>query len=156
LKRSSDGGQSWQTVRPDFRTGWCIVTPGGALECLDVDSSPSIESFSLGRSDDHGAPWREIFAQGVCRVVGGGVRPTDGSIVYAVAGIDVVRSTDDGLTFQIIPNSPQVGRLQVLANGHLLTAFQGGSGGYRSIDQGATWQKIDRSTVLPVVEEGSG
>ena len=35
LLRSSDGGWTWQTVSPRFRSDPCIVTPAGALECRE-------------------------------------------------------------------------------------------------------------------------
>ena len=49
LKRSSDGGWTWQTVAPTFFSDPCMVTPGGAIECLAVITSTL--RAGLARSD---------------------------------------------------------------------------------------------------------
>jgi len=161
LKRSIDGGWTWQALASPFvSSGPCIVTPSGALECLDVTLSyPG--SVPVVRSEDHGVTWRSITpppgpAAGTSLPISALV--TGASVIYAAAGNNGVwRSTDDGLTFQAIPNSPAVTILQVLRNGHLLAAPDTRtSGGFRSTDQGTTWQPIDGLYGLPGVEDANG
>ncbi|HEY7374168.1 MAG TPA: sialidase family protein, partial [Polyangia bacterium] len=100
LERSSDGGWTWQTAAPTFFSDPCTVTPGGALECLNV-ATPSMR-VPLGRSDDHGATWTEVPLPASLSPYNGFGLATDGSIVYLAAS-GVARSSDDGRTFQVIP-----------------------------------------------------
>lgn len=156
LLRSSDGGWTWQTVSPTFFSDQCIVTPGGALECTNVitASMRTVYAHTLARSDDHGATWRYVpFPTEMWQYDPIGLG-TDGSTVY-LAGDLIARSTDDGRTFQTIPNSPRASSIQVLRNGHLLAAGVNGGPGFHSDDQGATWQQV-AFLRLPVIEEDTG
>ncbi len=158
LKRSRDDGRTWQALASPFGAGPCIVTPSGALECQGV-SVAGLDLQTVGRSDDHGATWRNVnVPPGLGSVNTSPVLATIGSVVYVSGGSGLARSIDDGLTFELIPNGPSVGSLQVLHNGHLLVtdATSGADAGYRSTDQGASWQPIQNLTTLPVVEDASG
>ena len=153
LRRSSDGGRTWQNLGPWVASG-CVVTPSGALECAGVSPAPySPDAVAVGRSEDHGVTWRKVdfFVERI-NVGDDPSLATDGTNVYAALG-SFARSTDDGRTFQVVPGSPGGARLQALRNGDLLSA--GGSGGYRSADRGATWQRLDLLS-LPVVEDRAG
>jgi hypothetical protein len=157
LRRSSDGGWTWQALGSYFAAGpACVVTAAGALMCTNV-SAPS-GTLAVGRSDDHGVSWHAI-------PIPAGATPSSpiapvwiasGAGSVYLAGNGVARSSDGGQTFQYLANSPNVTRLQVLRNGHLLALASAGATGYRSSDQGTTWQSIDRLYGLPVVEEASG
>ncbi|HMF41980.1 MAG TPA: hypothetical protein VKQ32_15000 [Polyangia bacterium] len=152
LLRSSDGGWTWEIASPAFSADPCIVTPAGALECPNVVTASM--RAQVARSDDHGETWHEVtFPTENYWSMGIGLA-TDGSTVYLAAGA-VARSTDDGRTFQTIPNGPVVVSVQALRNGHLLAAGSNGSAGFRSDDQGATWQVFEFSK-LPLVEDGTG
>jgi hypothetical protein len=156
LLRSSDGGWTWQTVSPAFSSDQCIVTPGGALECTNVITAAtrSFNARTVARSDDHGATWREVpYASETVQYNPIGLA-TDGFSVYLAADL-VSRSTDDGRTFQVIPNSPASIGVQALRNGHLLAAGINGGPGFRSDDHGATWQQRDFFK-LPLIEDRAG
>ena len=156
LKRSSDDGRSWQTVASPFASGPCIATPAGALMCDGV-SIGTQELMLFARSDDHGATWRAAdVPPGLGETNGSAVLSTDGSMVYVAGPSGIGRSTDDGLTFHLVPGGPALGSLQALRSGHLLANQELGSGGYRSDDQGATWQPLDALPPLPVVEDAGG
>ncbi len=156
LKRSSDGGTTWQTVASPFGASRCIVTPSGALECAGT-STASSPSIPLARSEDHGATWRSVDVPALFLPSTPGLAlASSGSVVYLADGAGLARSTDDGLTFQLLPNSPFVGSMQVLRNGHLLVTELDGSAADRSTDQGATWQPIDDLRGLPVIEDAIG
>jgi hypothetical protein len=136
------------------------VTPGGAIECLDVDLPPADPSI-VGRSEDHGATWQPADAPpGLGEINASTALAASGSVVYLSGPAGIAQSIDDGLTFQLIPNGPALGSLQALRNGHLLATQEignsAGNGGYRSIDQGATWQSIPNLPTLPVVEDAAG
>jgi len=156
LLRSSDGGWTWQTVSPTFFSDQCIVTPGGALECTNVVTSAtrSFNARTVARSDDHGATWHEVpYPSETVQYFPIGLG-TDGASVYLAAD-SVSRSTDDGRTFQAIPNSPASSSVQALRNGHLLAAGVNGGPGFRSDDHGATWQQRDFFR-LPLIEDPPG
>jgi hypothetical protein len=156
LKRSSDGGWTWQTVNPSFYSDACLVTPGGVLECGVLN--PTTNVVGPARSADHGVTWTNIAppaaaSPGTTLPLSSLVRA--GSVIYAATGANVLRSTDDGLSFQIIANSPKASSLQALADGHLL-AVDGTGNSLRSVDGGTTWQAIATLYGLPVIEDPTG
>ena len=155
LKRSSDGGWTWQIVASPFAADACTVTPGGALICRNVTISTDMPLW-LARSDNHGATWREVqLPTGPGGEPVGALVTTDGSNVYITGDGGFARSSDDGRTFQVIPNSRNVRELQALRNGHLL-GIELVNGGFRSTDHGTTWEPIDGLLALPVIEDAAG
>ena len=161
LLRSQDNGVTWQMVVSPFYASRCIVTPGGALECMGVSGIAG--DFALARSDDRGATWRSVAPPPA-------IPPAStfsvtslvafGSTVYA-AGSGIARSDDDGRTFQTISGQTisggqTIGALQVLRSGHLLAQVPFDAKVYRSTDGGATWQMLERLFTVPVAEDATG
>ena len=102
------------------------------------------------RSEDHGATWKDVPNLKVSVKVIANL----GSVVYAGSS-GVMRSDDDGLTYQLLSGSPTVSSLQVLKSGHILAGASLNQV-YRSTDRGVTWKTLSRPFPLPVLDDGKG
>jgi photosystem II stability/assembly factor-like uncharacterized protein len=151
--RSTDGGQSWSNAGLSGRNVAALVpTPTGALVA-------GITGWNgqLHRSEDHGGTWPRVEIEPFVHALA--VDP-DGVIV-ASSGTKVLRSSDDGRTWQQVqhPSGPRdINALTFTPSG---TLFGGGEAGvFRSSNQGRSWSRVgqwDFGTIraLAVDQEGN-
>lgn len=156
LLRSHDDGKQWEAVTAPSWEG-CITTAKGTLIC----ANPKLLQVGLSRSTDRGATWNHIHVNRsgppLNRDVTVELLATHGATVYATYYQGIARSDDDGVTFKALPRGldSSVDALQVLRNGHLL-ALTFARELHRSVDQGATWKKLEQALPLPVGETSGG
>ncbi|HEX9669188.1 MAG TPA: hypothetical protein VGC93_06845, partial [Thermoanaerobaculia bacterium] len=145
LQRSRDGGMTWRRTfvgTPTDERGWFIfgrllvdplrpnVVYATGRDCYLHAGCPP----TLYRSDDGGISWR-LWRAGVAVAQPDPSRP---GVVYVPSGADLLRTRDDGATFQTIGRvSSGFSALVVEGDGTLVAAT--GQGVLRSHDDGRTW-----------------
>jgi photosystem II stability/assembly factor-like uncharacterized protein len=144
--RSSDNGETWKEVNSGFKN-----PPIVGVNCLLADGATLFAGTNWGlyRSTDYGVSW---------------IQPTDsvlsrrsfytmakkGSTLYAILDHNAVfRSNDNGNTWTGI-NTPPYILYSILINGNaILIASEAGM--RRSIDDGASWSRINIGGTYPKV-----
>jgi hypothetical protein len=136
IYRSSDGGKTWEnTLRPDNANG-----------TRDIEYAYDIPNVMFATAQGNAAgPGAGGFGGGGAAAAPAANAPTPPN------GTALFKSIDSGKTWTKVPNlPPYTGRISVAVamhtNGQRLYvvggALQGGSGLYRSDDQGATWEHM--------------
>jgi photosystem II stability/assembly factor-like uncharacterized protein len=153
--RSGDGGATWEA-----RNGGLTLPDGNTagVSVVRLTSDPSIlyaaSGILLFRSTDEGAHWAPAFADplvslGIADVL---VDPRDPEVVFLAAG-ELLVSRDGGAVWETVSLGPAPPTLQVLAldpqNPDVLFAG-GGSGLFRSADNGRAWQQVRQAAVQAV------
>lgn len=162
LLRSIDDGASWSVVNESFRPWSCVVTEATGMTCTGRDRR--LYPISV-RSTDHGVTWKPwsvpAFAQAPFMDELYAVAAHGETVYVSGKRVDeprgqVARSRDGGLTFELLPNGPEVSELQVLPNGHVF-GYHGILGPtYSSADDGASWKELATTVSLPVTADDDG
>jgi photosystem II stability/assembly factor-like uncharacterized protein len=150
--RSNDGGQNWSNAGQSGRNVAALVrTPTGALVA-------GITGWNgqLHRSEDRGGAWPRVEIEPFVHALA--VHP-DGVIV-ASSGTKVLRSSDDGRTWQQVQHpsgSRDINALTFTPSG---TLFGGGEAGvFRSSNQGRSWSRVgqwDFGTIRALAADAEG
>jgi len=138
---TGDGGKTWKVSRGagGDSTGTIIAT--GATEFFAMNLKGQ-----LARSLDAGKSWKHLAKLEKGNHTGHLLCLTDGTLLFSGSkGGGLQRSTDGGLTFSLIPDSPSGRALYQLADGSILYAAGGGI--MESGDDGATWQRTFKTTL---------
>ena len=136
LKRSGDGGGSWEDVRPDG-------LPGTDVHGLAVDPANELTMYAaiadkgLFRSTDRGESFEQV-SEGVGPAVYG--LAVSGDRVLAAEQRGIFASDDGGTTWINALEESVVGLAVSPGDGG--TVLTTGSGIFRSTDGGATWRKV--------------
>jgi photosystem II stability/assembly factor-like uncharacterized protein len=137
LKKSADGGASWEDVRPDGLPG--IDVHGFAVDPGDDQVIyAAIAGEGLYRSDDGGASFEDV-SKGVGPAVYGLAVTPDGRVLAAEQR-GVFASEDGGTTWQTLLEENVVGL--AVRPGDEQTILAVGSGIFRTSDGGRTWRKV--------------
>lgn len=144
IYRSGDGGATWEAH-----------SLTAAIRDVRLTSDPAILYASSGnqllRSVDGGEHWADVFGGSptspyITDVL---VDPRDPDVVFLATG-DVQGSRDGGVTWETVPVRTEPASILVLAldprNPDVLYAG-GGSGLFRSADNGRTWQQVAAADV---------
>jgi len=154
LRWSDDAGAHWTASALDgVRVGAtpiiyaAAVDPENAEVVLVTSAGASAPGDRLYRSTDGGATLREVLATraAITGVIFDGTAPGAAVLVSTIAG--AFRSTDGGATFAPLPDPPQLGCLGARGDALLGCASNwqpDAKALARSIDGGATWQKLLR------------
>jgi photosystem II stability/assembly factor-like uncharacterized protein len=137
LKRSPDGGGSWEDVRPDGLPG--IDVHGLAIDPANERTMyAAIAGRGLFRSADGGETFEQV-SEGVGPAVYGLGVTADGRVLAAEQR-GVFASDDGGTTWNNVLEESVVGL--AVSPGDERTILTTGSGIFRSTDRGATWRKV--------------
>lgn len=139
LKRSSDGGGTWEDVRPDGLPGLDIH--GFVVDPRFRDGSviyAAVAGKGLFRSDDGGKTFDQV-SKGVGPAVYG-LAVTAGGRLFAAEQRGLFASDDDGRTWRIALEESVIGVAARPGEGDTILAT--GDGIFRSTDGGATWDKV--------------
>jgi len=129
VNRSTDGGQSWQTINNgfvNFEIRALVVKDNGYLFAGTNDS----QAGTVFRSTDNGENWLRVdnFPTGI--TINGLAVGLNGEIIATASGYHVLcqKSTDDGITWQDIKYGQDIGCGKVAFNsaGDLFSASWGG------------------------------
>jgi photosystem II stability/assembly factor-like uncharacterized protein len=141
LFRSSDGGATWVDISSSLPTGvgftkWPLVLNAN-LHLLGTSGS----NAGVFRTTNGGAAWSRVYAGSVSSPA---LVAKDGSIYWLLdQGQGVIRSTDQGLTWQVMRAVGQISTtaqsLIELPDGRLATF---GTSVIVSADHGVTWQPV--------------
>ncbi len=154
IRKSVDGGQSWRPMLSLYKKGWIasvLLAPSRPSSLYAAFWRGSFEKWSdvvdLGvyKSSDGAKTWQRTMHLSVSRehspVVALAADPRRPTVLYAVVGTRVFRSTDAGHGWSFIGEGlPQGGDVTGLAaaRGTVYAAF-GEKGIYASADGGRTW-----------------
>jgi photosystem II stability/assembly factor-like uncharacterized protein len=142
--RSTDGGTTWQGVNQGLANAdvWSLaISPAYA-----ADHTLFAETYGAGlfRSTDSGESWQPLKG-GARALAVSSAYATDHTLFSADGALS--RSTDGGASWQVVipalsePGVRVVALSPAYSSDHTLYAG-GGSGLFRSVDSGATWQTI--------------
>jgi hypothetical protein len=162
--RTTDGGANWTSaVLPETsaESGFEVQVPNGNGSALDCPTASQCVVVSVlagflsnqgfvdvWRTTDAGKSWKETQIPGIHQVFPGITCP-DASECWIPTGSGVLRSTDGGSTWQVVP-TPSV----QTAQGQPSDAWQsvsctsvsdcvlGGPGMVATVDGGATWEQV--------------
>lgn len=161
LLKSTNGGGNWTTLLPGFFVNSISVHPANPSILLaaahDFIPPPGPESvlgpeFSIVRSADGGSSWTTTFPSANANAVV--FDPTNGNYAYVTTSSGLYRSTDSGVTWNLVPGnglpSSPFGQLSLAiapsSSNILYLAIKGPSGSligfYKSADGGATWARL--------------
>jgi hypothetical protein len=163
LLKSTDGGNSWletglkHIFEDQMTIQRLIMHPTNHNILLAAVTGTNGNLRGIWRSADGGTSWKNVAGGGKFDVE---FNPGDPNIVYCVGWKNLARSTDAGLTWNVI-NSPVLpytettwAKISVTpANPHMLIAqFLNPNNGYthslyKSWDDGLTWTKINSDAV---------
>lgn len=150
---SEDDGRTWQDVPAELPS---LDIHGFARDPADPDRMWAYPATGgLWLSADGGRRWEQVTAQNVLMPVA--VRTSAGTELLGVTEQGVVRSRDDGRTWEPAgdPELYPIASLAATPDGAVLVA--GGPGGLaRSDDGGRTWQRLpwDEEALAVAVAEG--
>lgn len=126
--RSADGGETWETLEGPYE--------GSLFGVIGTNEPGTLLAYGLRgnlfRSTDFGDSWQPIelkVARGTLEFgLAGATLVEDGSLVLVGNGGSVLRSTDDGQTFNVYNRADRIALAGVsgLADGGLLLVGQGG------------------------------
>ncbi len=127
--RSPDWGQTWETLKGPYQ--------GSLFGALGTGKAGGVLVYGLRghlfRSDDFGSSWQQIVVEspnnGVLEFgLADGNRLNDGSIVVVGHGGTVLKSTDQGNSFDLVNRADRLSLAGVTAldNGNLILVGQGG------------------------------
>ncbi|MDD0975240.1 YCF48-related protein [Pseudomonas sp. TNT2022 ID681] len=126
--RSSDNGQTWETVQGPYE--------GTLFGVIGTSQANTLLAYGLRgnlyRSTDFGTSWDKIALQGVRGPLEFGLYGAtlldDGSLVLVGNGGTVLRSSDDGVSFAVVNRADRLALSAVsgLADGNLIVVGQGG------------------------------
>jgi hypothetical protein len=111
---SMDGGATWSLYRTTFLSGWAEQTGPYVIDATTIVYATAVNGLWLTK--DHGATWKDVTPAGVTGATGGEftthpLRPRpDGT--YYLASYNrggLIRSTDHGDSWSLIPESPRGG-----------------------------------------------
>lgn len=155
VMKSVDGGGSWNVINNGFPR-----QANGSLQATTVWVDPSNPDFvlvgipgGLARSVDGGATWLRTTIEGnIQNVEFDPFAP--GTIYVGVSQTGIVKSTDQGLTFQTL-STPAVSEVlpDRFRQGRLIGA--GPAGIFESTDSGATWVQRSSAGVMPNLAQDS-
>jgi photosystem II stability/assembly factor-like uncharacterized protein len=147
---STDEGENWQPLADKNK----ILDSRAVVYDIKIDEKNPATIYSAVfqnnfgkalRSYDNGNSWQEIYV-----VSGGGstvnnveIDSLNNGIIYlGTSGGDFLKSTDFGLSWQMIKRfSSSVNNIKVdPKNNQIIYAVTGGHGLFKSIDQGQNWQ----------------
>lgn len=159
--KSTDRGETWKAVAEVPRT-WVetLVADPAAPQTVYAGGSainPRGGSPVTVRSTDGGETWSQV-----AEMLGMGVLAVDRGVVYAVNFSGLLRSRDQGRTWERIQNPPgavNVGATEILVDpstpGLLYAAFAGvyglKPGVYRTNDGGITWELVGEGLLNTLV-----
>jgi photosystem II stability/assembly factor-like uncharacterized protein len=133
--RSQDAGENWVLTN---------LPPAARPRVILSDPEMPDRVYAAGNglwvSADGGYEWSEIagLEAPVTDVV---INPEDSAFLLAATRVGIYRSSDRGVSWQLIPNSPPVERLTV-ATAKPFLAFGAGKYVFSSTDRGDTWISI--------------
>ena len=136
--RSEDAGGTWKAVDPDV---YAFLLPLTIAIDPETPSTVYVAGDSLARSTDHGATWTrlETYAEDVFQDFA--VAPSDPRTLYAFRGVRILRSTDAGVSFDLVIY-PRRFRAYAFAVDPLVSTtlyLATVEGIHRSTDGGRTW-----------------
>lgn len=159
--KSTDRGETWRAVAEVPRT-WVetLVADPASPQTVYASGSainPKGGSQVAARSTDGGETWSEV-----AEMLGMGVLAVDRGVVYAVNFSGLLRSRDQGRTWETIPIPPgtvHVGATELLVDprtpGLLYAAFSGvyglKPGVYRTPNGGVTWESVGEGLLNTLV-----
>ncbi|MBV7477673.1 YCF48-related protein [Pseudomonas sp. PDM31] len=126
--RSADWGQTWEKLEGPYE--------GSLFGVIGTAQPSTLLAYGLRgnlyRSSDFGSTWQQIELKAqrgdLEFALSGGTLLEDGSIVIVGNGGSVVRSSDNGETFNVVnrPDRISVSAVTAAGNGNLILAGQGG------------------------------
>ena len=146
IYRSTDLGETWSRTGFAGRDAILAVSARGTLVAAATQNGLVAER-RIGISTDAGATWSSM-ANPRGRSVSSFVGAPDGTL-FASGYDEIIRSTDDGLTWQsIAPDSLEFPHrtLTLSPDGELFIAT-GNGGIIRSVDAGTTWSEHARTSL---------
>ncbi|HEX2774001.1 MAG TPA: hypothetical protein VHN18_16445, partial [Micromonosporaceae bacterium] len=160
--KSTDGGLTWTQLtiptQANFASDLIEIAPSDPRIIYATDAP------SLLRSSDAGATWQGTNGY-LSSVTDIAIHPTNPQILYAGTQFDSVqRSSDGGRTWTTGTGLPDLGVNAVAVDRSQPTTVYAGTAEpgtlYRSIDSGATWQRLSVSgvsgAVLDIVSADAG
>jgi hypothetical protein len=158
---SEDGGATWsEPSNPLYAsvTGWDAAPQGGNV-AVSADGSSFVwapaDGFAVGVFIQGG--WKEVETLPSGAWVASD-RVND-NIFYATAGDGFYKSTDGGMTFELIDNLPEIGIPKPNAvpdnEGHVWLPIKNGDGNSKTSDNGGFYFSQDGGETWDVVSNGS-
>lgn len=151
ISQTSDNGVTWRSIFVAMSAGVRSIASNGTTiavamygEIIDLsDIQQQRLPSKLIVSNDGGATWQKVL-EGV--EIPSVVLGRDGVFLAAADGKEVLRSTDNGITWNAIPNAPDtsVHRLFALPDGSVFAEFTN-EALWRSEDNGTTWSQLTLS-----------
>jgi photosystem II stability/assembly factor-like uncharacterized protein len=144
--RSPDSGGTWTRVNSD------LISDIWVVRSMAMNHKGQIFAAwgGVSRSDDGGNTWPSPYDPNspqlpACCAYALAISQND--VVYAGGGGNVFRSTNDGVTWEILSGmeGADVRSMAIDASGRIFAGVQNNgsySGIYRSEDQGQTWQQV--------------
>jgi uncharacterized repeat protein (TIGR01451 family) len=158
--RSTDGANTWTAISAGLPAGAAferlVMAPSDATVAYGAPllSTPTTTNFGVYRSSDSGQTWSPANAgmatSAIAAIV---VDPSTAATVYAIAGTEVMKSTDGGNSWVTLQGATVPGTdLYTLAIDpvHPQILYTAGIGNIiRSVDGGTTWETIRNAQTLP-------
>lgn len=154
LRRSGDGGRTWQDVTPE-RNGYVqaiAIDPNDTATVYAGLYGYGCEQPCLYKSLNRGDRWTSLVVSVANPdVLAVAIHPTRSQTVFVATSLGLFRTDDGGTTWSAIdPGPPGIGSLAI-DPGDPGTVYAGGAeGAFRSDDGGASWRTI------PVKLDGNG